>query len=365
MSRFHFLITDRKFSNFNSFCNHARNYSKKNNLDFELTLKENYDKVTNCKDKFCKHCGKECDYKGYNIGYVGCCYSPLCYKKFINSNVKYYINQKSRSFFDLYDETQYQCSFSKRYFDITQELIASNNNFDIKINCIVCNKFIHKTSAFNRDRNKKTCSTKCKHKQIGFKVRKKSLSCNSLDTFSDKLEDRIKLNHYIYKHRKYPSSKVFETNKEIKLKYEKYPELKLPNASSRVHYSEQFNMYFYSNGDMKNNSLYHYLGNSLENYLRYHIENKLGKTSCPNCNKILFFKDVFGKKFIDRVFCTKECYYSSLIGKRHSEERKECQSKKIKMLISQGEFTPNITNSWANSRTKVIINGKERNVRLS
>lgn len=366
MDLFLFTATNKKFTNFKSFNNHVRSYALKNNLDLKTILKENYDIVTKNKNKLCKYCGEECDYKNYIIGYINPCYSQSCYKNFVDKNIDYYSKQFKSMFYDLYDNVEYKCYFSKRYFDIVKEHITDNKNFNIEKKCLVCNRLFDNISIFSRDIRKKTCSDDCKFKQISSKVRKKNISNYLFDDLNFDINDKIKLNHYIFENKKYPSSDKYETSKNLNIKYKNYPELKLPLKNSKVYYSKKFDMYFYRNNDFyKNNSLYEYLGNSYENYLNYHIENKLGKTTCPGCNKSILFKDVFDSKLIKREYCNKECYYNSLKGKKVSSDIKKKQSNIIKEKIREGKYTPTITNSWCKSKTKVYIDGEEKNVRSS
>lgn len=79
-----------------------------------------------------------------------------------------------------------------------------------------------------------------------------------------------------------------------------------------------------------------------------------------------------------RKFCSRKCadkdFGLKQTGARNSfhnisdESRKNMGykiSKKITKKILDGEFTPNITNSWSNSKTSVIINGELKFVRSS
>lgn len=366
MEKYRFYKTNVLFNNFKSFNNHVRSYSKKNNLNLNQLLQENYDIVTNLKSKFCIHCGLECPYNGYLKGYRNPCHEKSCYKNYVNKNINYYSNQLHKKFFDPYDSKNYGCAFTKRYYDIVNESILENANFYVDRNCIVCNKLMQHTSIFSDKIQNKTCSESCKFKHISSKTRSNSVgvifSYNPLQSENF----RVKINHFIYTHKKYPKENNFDTNKFLLEKYKTYPELKLPGENSKIHYSKKYDLYFYKNlENYKNNTLYEYLDSSHEKYLNYHIENKLGKTNCPGCNKNILFIDVFGSILINRTFCTKECYYNSLRGRKVPDIYKRKQSEKMKLLISEGLFTPTITNSWCRSKTKVIIKGEEKFVRSS
>jgi hypothetical protein len=74
------------------------------------------------------------------------------------------------------------------------------------------------------------------------------------------------------------------------------------------------------------------------------------------------------RKCADRDFALKQSGLGNSFHKISEESRKsmgEKISEKINKKILKGEFTPNITNSWLNSKISVNINGKLKFVRSS
>lgn len=360
MDKYTFYKTNRSFFSFTALRNHINSYAKKNSLDLNNLLKENYDYYCSLEDKTCIYCKKPCVYNGYHKGYKNPCFSPECYKNFVDNNIEYYSKQLGLSYFDLYDNSNYGCAFSKRYFDITNEYITENQKFFVDKRCENCDVLIGNVSVFSSHIRGKTCSKTCKHKLIGDKKRKSSIFI--VDDFDG---NKNLLNHYIFENRKYPISKDVVTNKSLREDYKNIPHLRIPSEKSRIHYSSKYDLYFYSSPGTRHNSLYEFLGSSDEEYLNYHVENSLGKHSCPGCNRNILFTDVFGFKIIENKYCSKNCYYNTLIGSKLPEKQKESQSKTLKMKILNGEFTPNITNSWCRSKTKIFIFGEEKFVRSS
>lgn len=82
--------------------------------------------------------------------------------------------------------------------------------------------------------------------------------------------------------------------------------------------------------------------NNLKLYLKYYSH------SCLNC-----YKDIDS----ENIFCSHTCYHEAsrtgIYDASNSEETKRKISKIMKDKISNGTFTPNITNSWAKSRCYV------------
>jgi len=358
---FTFIKTSKTFTNFKSFLNHVRCYSKKHNIDLNFLLKENYDHYCPIKNKICKHCYSECPYNGYYKGYENPCFSSECYKKFVSYNRDYYSNKINSGYYDLYDDKKYKCFFSKRYFDITNEKITTNNIFFVDKKCVICNSLMSNISLFSRDVNNQTCSNKCKHKIISSKTRKRCLYNLEENIFKSDNE----LNHYIFKNKKYPFNDKYEMNNTLIEKFKNKPEFQIPPKKSIVYFSKKYNLYFFNlKGSKIRSSLYRYLGSDSE-YLNYHIENNLGKTECPGCKKKILFQDVFGKKYIDTKYCSSSCYWDSSVGRVIPENVRKKHSESMKKIIFDGKYTPTITNSWCKSKTKVIINGKDEFVRSS
>jgi hypothetical protein len=360
MSIYKFNLTDKVFDNFKSFSNHVRSYSKKNGLNLNEILKQNYDFYCSADASICIHCGKQCQYNGYNKGYLNPCYRGECYKFFILSNLEYYKDNRLKlGYFDLYDNTHYKCALSKRYSDITNELINLNSDYFVSISCSVCNS-LSIVSLFDKKIHIKTCSEECRYKQISLTRKKNTLESNFLVCG---INNTREVNHYINEYKKYPITNIKDTQSSLSRKYKDYPELQIPNKNSKVYFSGEYNLFFYST--VVKNSLYVYLGNSDKNYLEYHIQNNLGKTTCPGCDVKLLFTDVFGSRLIQGKYCCSSCYWKSLVGGKKSKEAKKKQSDTMKDKILNGSFTPNITNSWCNSRTEVLIQGKISYVRSS
>ena len=358
MNKYIFYKTNRSFNNFKSLSNHIRSYAKKNDYNLNILLKENYDYFSSDEDRKCIHCNSECEYINYIVGYKNPCFNSECYKNFVNNNKEYYKTQTKLSYFDLYDNHQYSCAFSKRYFDIVNEKINKNKNFIVNNQCEICNSPIKDISVFSRDIKIKTCSLKCK----GIKISKETLRKKvfKIDEFNGNINA---LNHYIFKNRRYPVSNDNVTNLSVLEQYENIPILKIPHKNSKIYFSKKYNLFFFK--ILNFNSLYEYLNCSDTEYLKYHTENSLGKCFCPGCNKNILFTDVFDTKIISNKFCTKECYYKTLTGKKVEEKIKNKMSDIMKRKILCGEYTPIVTNSWCKSKTRVIINGEEKYVRSS
>jgi len=76
-----------------------------------------------------------------------------------------------------------------------------------------------------------------------------------------------------------------------------------------------------------------------------------------------------------RKCCSKTCFYKDISNRQKSDNTihrvkdkkrwSEMVSKRMKLAIAEGRFTPNVTNSWCNSRIPVCINSKIINVRSS
>ena len=118
---------------------------------------------------------------------------------------------------------------------------------------------------------------------------------------------------------------------------------------------------------------------TLENVFNYSKNIQEEDMICknPNCNNKTEFFAIHnrypnGRKF----FCSQKCDYEyksfRQLGEKNichkiNDKTKRImsinQSKLMKEKIKNGEFTPNITNSWSNSMTKIKINNKIKNYR--
>lgn len=125
MENFLFYKTNKSFNNFKSFNNHVRSYAKRNGLNLSQLLKENYD-ILFRNTNLCIHCGCECEYINYTLGYKNPCYSSECYRTFVESNKEYFYNQTGKFYYDLYDNKQYNCPFTKRYFTLVNEKLSED-----------------------------------------------------------------------------------------------------------------------------------------------------------------------------------------------------------------------------------------------
>lgn len=118
---------------------------------------------------------------------------------------------------------------------------------------------------------------------------------------------------------------------------------------------------------------------TLENVFNYckNIQEIDMKCKNPNCNNKTFFFKIWNRNPNGRkLYCSEKCLFEHRsirqMGKNNtsfkmSDETKKKvnlnQSKLIKKRIKNGEFTPNITNSWCHSMCKININGEIKKVR--
>ena len=90
---------------------------------------------------------------------------------------------------------------------------------------------------------------------------------------------------------------------------------------------------------------------------------------CKMCGKFIKYKfNLLGRQENDDVFCNKHCYHKH--QSEHSEEyatpeKNKRQSETMKRKIGLGLFTPEVTNSWANSKIKITVDGCEFKFRSS
>jgi endogenous inhibitor of DNA gyrase (YacG/DUF329 family) len=107
--------------------------------------------------------------------------------------------------------------------------------------------------------------------------------------------------------------------------------------------------------------------------LRLFLTGDSGK--CEICGKPTKLKNGNTIHSIFNQFCSKECelkWRSKRQKENNTSNRiknrkkwKENLSKSLKFAISEGRFTPNVTNSWCNSRIKLKVGNKIINVRSS
>lgn len=308
---FKFLKTNMEFKTFKSFANHVRNYAIKNNLVLNECLYENY--VTLNGETNCKHCGNKTKYISYTKGFQSTCNTPICYKHFVEKNKEYYFNFVSvKNYYDIYDDIKINVSFSKRYHSIVKDILTNNRIFDKK--CLACGKKHIKRGI--------SCSAKCRIQNI--------------------LNTRLKNGNM---------TEVFGIEKKID--YKKF----------------EFNGKTYKcKMNANDNELLTEFKNNLTEYIKFHLENNIGVIEyCKICENKILRNDVFGFKRNKRVFCSKNCYYEAKKSGLYPTtiQTRLKQSKNLKSKISNGQFTPQITNSWCKSKTPVNINGITRYVRSS
>lgn len=106
-----------------------------------------------------------------------------------------------------------------------------------------------------------------------------------------------------------------------------------------------------------------------QNVFDYLNDNKGKYCKCGNVNKF----DTFSRGY--RIFCSRKCLYDwrsiNMIGEKNNihkatpETLKEMGRKnsvRLKESISNGTFTPNVTNSWAKSQCTVKIKRNEKDL---
>lgn len=109
--------------------------------------------------------------------------------------------------------------------------------------------------------------------------------------------------------------------------------------------------------------------------LLLYLDEKGGMCSLEGCSNSKRMKA--GRKWILNDFCSYECSCLSFsrsqilnnTSKRMTEETKQSMREKLSHIVREkikdGKFTPCVTNSWARSKTNVLIKGKIYKVRSS
>lgn len=142
-------------------------------------------------------------------------------------------------------------------------------------------------------------------------------------------------------------------------------------------YEKRMSLFNIGDSEMKNQRLIHFLKDhsivlpikkinvqNVYDYLRNITNHK-----CLMCNKELMFLGF--REIAYKTLCSNKCR-TTWLGKIHTGENNTCYrmteesknsmkkkiSLKIKNMIKEGKFLPNITNSWARSKCEIYINNK-------
>lgn len=90
-----------------------------------------------------------------------------------------------------------------------------------------------------------------------------------------------------------------------------------------------------------------------------------GKTYLKNRDYRCEFKETCGIKCENKLRSNLQVSNNTVHRIKNRKEWKEKISSKLKLAIAEGRFTPNVTNSWCNSRKQVHVGDKIVNVRSS
>lgn len=159
------------------------------------------------------------------------------------------------------------------------------------------------------------------------------------------------------RHKKYNNIEEYNEYLEHKSKSEG-----IAKPDSKVFVCPETNKTIYINGG-KGNALKNHLrkcGFDEWEYFEKHLPDYLIR--CKLCDKPFKIKFNLEINGTEKRFCCHEHYYehkSTHSECYFSEESNKKQSETMKRKIMNNEFTPCVTNSWANSRTKVTVDGTE------
>lgn len=364
---FKFTQTGREFASPRSFVNHVYKHCVKHNLDYSFVVQQNYDLQFG--KKFCPHCGKETKFLAFNLGYEDFCFSPDCYRSYVNRNTDYYHSLSGHGFTDKYDNTYYNIAFTKIYFNRTGErydgfVFKSRRKTHSRSGiCKECGKsFEYKSS---KAKDTLTCSQTCKIKH-GWGIRRSRATVTFNGTLGELPHTVEELNRYYYNHQEYPSDPVYSLS-ATKTFLQKFPLLR--KIKGVPYFSEEFQVWFY-----KSNTFNNYLNELNRDYEEYHIQHNLGEIRiCENCGKQFLVKDCFGSSYRGETakFCNMECYKETAKAGNHqfrknwTPERRAHASRTVKKKIASGEWTPKVINSFTKKSTEAVINGEKKYFRSS
>lgn len=315
------------------------NFIKKFNLD--LTSKELYNILNGIKETpKCEFCGKPSKFVSLSKGYKNNCGSKDCIRKaFLLGNSKRKIeNQKSYDVFlkehsDFYKSVSFPFTdpfdgkIVKSATDMRWKSFSNLKILDETKECLFC----HKSFIFNRfNRHNEVCD-----------------SCNKgnpkkyLNFYKDYSDIDFKTFKYNFK------LKTF-TNDELRSLSKKYSPKqlhKLIQGNAKI-----VNGYYLERAFSKDN--FRYLFNNI-------IEPDM-KAICACCgkeyvkyDKILIDGELVKKRIGAEFTCgNPQCYFSCLNMYERTDDTITKQSNALKKLISEGKFTPAVTNSW--TRTKIF-----------
>lgn len=298
----------------------------------------------------CQYCDDYAEYESFNKGYKKYCnyykhadvirkealvkrkitldtisHNIINYDDFIFKNINFYLSNDYPKI-DIFDNN-YLRSISK----VRNKSSTNLKFFDIDIKCICCNIDI-KYNVFNY--NKLYCNNK---------------SCSNTIRYNEEFIDMVLL--YNFNIHQYS---IFKRTNTLNLDFHQINELfnkygfeitKMIISGFCIEYNEhllyrQFLKYDFS-------------------FLKNNIKDDKMIRICKCCNKEYIYKDLYitnNKNYYEKIIgaeysCkNKKCYHNILTLCLYDRDMSE-QSRKLKEKIFNGSFTPNITNSWANSKT--------------
>ena len=350
-------LSNRMFDRVQSLTNHIRHsypsiligYMKENNID---------------QIPKCKRCGKDAKLKSFLGGFDDYC-SAQCkflYKKenniiknrkikqddgyynFILKNKKWYVN-------NLYKKNINDLFYNKNIGNILlKSFISANIKKELYVIdvCVICKI---RTKRFFIEKEKITCGLHKNYATIKpFLIKEKDIN-----------------NHYINLRQQNISHKNAKKNLKNRLisDLDNFKIFYIPNVNNvKKIITCPVTGYLIPIVPLTNHFDHHlnkFKINKIE-YIKKYFPNLINV--CDNCNKFMNINFKFKK---NKKFCCSECYWD--YKRNHpeeykpSKEQREKQSLIMKEKILRGEFTPNVTNSWANSKITFKIKNCEYNFR--
>lgn len=253
------------------------------------------------------------------------------YDEFIFKNMNFYLNKNypKKDIFD--NKTINSLQFVKN------KSPSKLNSFNVQMKCICCGNDMN-YNVFNH--NKVYCNKK---------------SCTNTIRYNPYFSDIALL--YNFNIREYS---ILKRNNKLNYNFKLINELFIKYGLDITKNIISGYVIIYNNIILKRKQLNHsfsFLNNNI------HIDDMY--RTCFICGEKYLYKDVLittENKEIDKILsakysCSKKCYYKVLEFGLY-DKNIEKQSSTMKNKILNGEFTPNITNSWANSKIKIKLDGK-------
>lgn len=314
------------------------NFLRKYKLSFSSL--ELYMKIYNLNEiPKCEFCGKDCKFISLSKGFAKNCRSKDCVRKlflknnselkrenrieydnFVKDNLDFYKNVQF-PFIDIYDnkEVRSQSQFSLKS-------ASSLEIFNENKKCIFCKRdYIFNKFKYNK------CFCKSCYKGHNYKF---------LDLYKDYSEINFKIFKLNLKNKRFSNEELLGLSKKYNNE-----QLYLLITGNAIIFNDYFLKRKYSNDNFR------FLYNNI-------IENDMIST-CKCCGKkyVKYDKIVKNDGSLEKIkigaefSCgSKECYWKCVSLYECSEEKRLKQSRCLKEKIRKGEFTPCVTNSWAQSK---------------